>query len=50
VFSIFMLGAAIGHIRSMLAEQNFSPGNAGYVFWYDIAAPILLIVLYIATD
>jgi hypothetical protein len=37
VFSIFMLGAAVGHVRSMIAEHNFAPGNAGYIFWYDIA-------------
>jgi hypothetical protein len=49
VFSIFMLGAAVGHVRSMVAERNFSPGNAGYIFWYDIGAPILLIVLYLVT-
>jgi hypothetical protein len=49
VFSIFMLGAAVGHVRSMVAEHNFAPGNAGYIFWYDIGAPILLIALYIAT-
>jgi hypothetical protein len=49
VFSIFMLGAAVGHVRSMIAERNFAPGNAGYMFWYDIAVPVLLIVLYIAT-
>ena len=49
VFSIFMLGAAVGHIRSMLAEHNFAPGNMGYIFWYDLLAPILLIALYIAT-
>ena len=49
VFSIFMLGAAVGHVRSMVAEHNFAPGNAGYIFWYDIGAPILLIVLYLLT-
>ena len=49
VFSIFMLRAAVGHIRSMVAERNFSPGNAGFVFWYDVAVPILLIALYIST-
>jgi hypothetical protein len=49
VFSIFMFGAAVGHIRSMLAEHNLAPGNAGYIFWYDVLAPILLITLYVAT-
>src|SRR5262245_33111720 len=49
VFSIFMLGAAVGHVRSMIAEHNFAPGNAGYIFWYDILAPASLIVMYVAT-
>ena len=49
VFSIFMLGAAVGHARSMLRDHNFAPGNAGYFFYYDIVAPILLIVLYVLT-
>ena len=49
VFSIFMLGAAVGHVRSMIADRNRAPGNAGYVFWYDILAPIFLIALYVAT-
>ena len=49
VFSIFMLGAAIGHVRSMIAEHNFAPGNAGYIFWYDILAPAFLVVMYVAT-
>jgi hypothetical protein len=49
VFSIFMLGAAVGHVRSMIAEHNFAPGNAGYIFWYDVLAPIFLIALYVAT-
>jgi hypothetical protein len=44
-----MFGAAVGHIRSMLAEHNLAPGNAGYIFWYDVLAPILLITLYVAT-
>jgi hypothetical protein len=49
VFSIFMLGAAVGHVRSMLREHNFAPGNAGYIFWYDIIVPLALIAMYIVT-
>jgi hypothetical protein len=49
VFSIFMLGAAVGHVRSMIAEHNFAPGNAGYIFWYDILVPAFLIVMYVTT-
>ena len=48
-FSIFMLGAAAGHVRSIVRDRNFAPGNAGYIFWYDIVAPALLIALYLAT-
>jgi hypothetical protein len=49
VFSVFMLGAAAGHVRSMLQEHNFAPGNAGYYFWYDIVVPLSLIALYVVT-
>jgi hypothetical protein len=49
VFAVFLLGAALGHVRSMVRDHNVSPGNAGYIFWFDILAPVLLIVLYIAT-
>jgi hypothetical protein len=45
-FSVYMVGAAAGHVRSMIREHNFSPGNAGYIFWYDVLVPVLLIVLY----
>lgn len=38
---IFMLGAAVGHIRQMITAQNFAPGNAGIVFYTDIAIPLI---------
>jgi|SRR5262245_17035200 len=50
VYSIFMLGASLGHVRAMIRERNFAPGNAGYIFWYDILVPALLIALYAATS
>lgn len=37
----FLLGAAIGHIYQMVTAHNFAPGNAGAIFWTDIAVPIL---------
>jgi hypothetical protein len=46
-FSVFMLGAAAGHVREMVKRHNFSPGNAGVIFLYDIVVPIFLIVLYL---
>jgi hypothetical protein len=30
----------------LTTEHNLAPGNAGYVFWYDILAPAFLIVMY----
>jgi hypothetical protein len=39
--ALFQLGAAGGHIYSMVAEHNFAPGNAGVVFWSDILLPII---------
>lgn len=49
-FSVFFLGAAVGHVREMITEKNFSPGNAGPIFWYDIIVPVAMIVLYITLD
>jgi hypothetical protein len=37
---IFMLGAAVGHIREM-AAGNFAPGNAGIMFYSDIVLPLI---------
>ena len=34
----------------MIKARNFSPGNAGPIFWYDVLVPLLLIYLYVATD
>lgn len=38
---IFTLGAAIGHAREMVTAHNFSPGNAGVMFYADILVPLL---------
>ena len=39
--SIFLLGAAGGHIYQMVAAHNFAPGNAGVMFWSDLLLPIV---------
>lgn len=39
--SLFLLGAAGGHIYQMIAAQNFAPGNAGIIFWTDILVPAI---------
>lgn len=46
VASIFLLGAAVGHVRQMIVARNFAPGNAGAIFFNDVAIPVFAIVLY----
>jgi hypothetical protein len=38
-FSIFTLGAAVGHVREMITVGNFAPGNAGVIFYTDLVIP-----------
>lgn len=39
--SLFLWGAAAGHIYEILKTKNFSPGNAGVVLWTDIFLPVI---------
>jgi hypothetical protein len=39
--SIFLLGAAGGHIHQMITAHNFAPGNAGIIFWSDVFLPVI---------
>ncbi|MBU4198816.1 MAG: hypothetical protein KKG09_04190 [Verrucomicrobia bacterium] len=44
--SIFLLGCAYGHIRSLQVAGNTAPYNAGPVLWLaDILMPVFLLVL-----
>ena len=43
--SMFLLGAAGGHIYQMITTHNFAPGNAGVIFYTDILIPIIGFVL-----
>jgi hypothetical protein len=43
--SVFLLGDAVGHIRQMIAANNFAPGNAGVPFYMDVICPVLAIAL-----
>ena len=45
--SVLFLGAAIVHAKDMVANGNFSAGNAGPVFYVDILAPIIACTLWI---
>jgi hypothetical protein len=39
--SLFLLGAAGGHVYQMITAHNFAPGNAGIIFWMDIVVPLI---------
>ncbi|MFC5948722.1 DUF6790 family protein [Pseudonocardia lutea] len=48
-FAIFYLGAAVGHVVQVVRHGNREAGNAGFVLWYDVLAPLLVIGLYVAS-
>jgi len=41
----FLWGAAAGHIREIVHEGNFAPGNAGIILYTDILLPVAGFVL-----
>lgn len=43
--SFFLLGAAGGHVYQMITKNNFTPGNAGVIFWTDLILPIIALFL-----
>ena len=43
--TVFLWGAAAGHVKQMIVAHNFAPGNAGLIFWTDIIIPLVLIIL-----
>ena len=45
--AMFNLGAAAGHVYQMVTAGNFAPGNAGLIFWMDIATPVFGAVLLV---
>ena len=45
--TVFLLGAAAIHVKEMIADRNFSPGNT-WVLIYDVGLPASLIGLLIA--
>jgi hypothetical protein len=46
-FSVFYLGAAVGHVRELIVEHNPSPGNAGSILVFDVLVPLFLILLWV---
>jgi hypothetical protein len=47
--AIFYLGAALGHVVQIVRQGNREAGNAGFILWYDVLAPLLVITLYVAS-
>lgn len=43
--AFFLWGAAGGHLYQMITAGNFSPGNAGVIFWTDILLPMIAFAL-----
>ena len=43
--SLFLLGAAGGHVYQMVTQDNFAPGNAGAIFYTDILIPVFGFVM-----
>jgi len=46
-YTIFMWGAAAGHIYEIQQTANLSAGNAGAVLYLDILMPLFLIILLV---
>jgi hypothetical protein len=44
-FSVWWLGDAVVHIRSIVGSANYAPNNAGITFYLDILVPVILIAL-----
>lgn len=47
----FLIGAGLIHIKEIVAEGNFAPGNAGPIMLTDFLTPIaVLVLLFLASD
>ncbi len=45
-YSIFLVGAAYGHIQQMRELGNYTPGNAGGPLYADLFTPLVLLILW----
>jgi hypothetical protein len=44
-FSLFTIGAGVGHVREMITAANFAPGNAGVAFYTGFGVPAFGLLL-----
>ena len=47
-FAVFLEGAAYGHIRDIILNQNYAPGNAGIILYWDLLVPVAQLILLLA--
>ena len=48
--TIWLWGCVAGHVKDMIQNRNFSPGSAGFVFYWGLLYPVFLIgVLFLAS-
>lgn len=45
--TIFLWGAAAGHIYQAIKIHNFNPGNTGAILWTDILIPLSLLITFL---
>lgn len=43
--SVFLWGAALGHIYQIMIADNHTAGNAGLMLWSDFLIPVISIIL-----
>ena len=43
--AFFLWGAAAGHVMQMVEAHNYTPGNAGVIFYTDILLPLFGLIL-----
>ena len=48
-YSVFLWGAAIGHVRDIIVSNNYYSANAGPFFLTDILFPLIGIILLFIT-
>lgn len=46
-WAVFLWGAAGGHINQIVSQGNFAPNNAGVILYWDILAPLVLLVFLV---
>jgi hypothetical protein len=46
-FSVWWLGDAVVHIRSIVVSANYAPNNAGVTLYMDILMPMILSALLV---